>query len=234
MKKHGVVIDVESERFYFKKNHCQHGEASYVNSPTYLEMIDGDKTTPPVQKIENRSTNSTSSTSVPSHSIILKRINLIQTSHYKSENRNEDQKIGRRKFIKDIVLIEAAVYHLLIKQPGSEIFAIFMKNINDQSKKNLRAKNFFYIKRNLSAEYHDLVDVFSKKASDELSFHRKYDHKIKLLKRHADHDNSFIYKISKPKLKILKKYLKKNIKKKLIKACTFAYVFFVLFVIKLN
>lgn len=154
MKKHGVVIDVESEKLYFKKNHCQHEGAPYVNSSTHLELIGGEAT-PPDHDIDSRPVTSTSSTPSPSPSgpvkrlTILKRSETPQATHSNSEDTKKDENVRRKESTKDIALIGAAAYHLLAKQLGSEVFAISMKDINDQSEKDLRAKDPSHIKRNL-------------------------------------------------------------------------------------
>ena len=36
------------------------------------------------------------------------------------------------------------------------------------------------LRRTVPVEYHDLIDVFSKEAADQMPPHRAYDHKIKL------------------------------------------------------
>ncbi len=46
----------------------------------------------------------------------------------------------------------------------------------------------------VSAEYHNLLDVFSKKNSDILPPYRKYDHKI-LLEEQQKHSHTRLYKI---------------------------------------
>ncbi len=55
-------------------------------------------------------------------------------------------------------------------------------------------------------EYHDLLDVFSKKNSDTLPPHQKYDHKI-ILKEEQKHGHAPFYKISPQELDVVKHYL---------------------------
>ena len=68
-----------------------------------------------------------------------------------------------------------------------------------------------HVKQNLPPEYHDLINAFFKEISDQLSSHRDCDHKIELLEGHSGHGYSARYKMSKPELKILKRYLEDNV-----------------------
>lgn len=53
--------------------------------------------------------------------------------------------------------------------------------------------------------------------------HFKYNHKIKLLKKHKDLGHSLLDGISQEQLKFVKKFLKDNLKKKFIKASSLFY-----------
>ena len=55
-----------------------------------------------------------------------------------------------------------------------------MRDIQYQAEKKARAETD--PKSIVSTEYHDFLDVFSKKNSDTLPLHQKYDHKIYLKK----------------------------------------------------
>ena len=67
-------------------------------------------------------------------------------------------------------------------------------------------------------EYHKFLDVFSKEASNTLSKHSKYDHRIQFLEGYKDHGNSFLQAMSESKLQFVKKFLEENLKKAFIKA----------------
>ena len=66
--------------------------------------------------------------------------------------------------------------------------------------------------------YHDFLDIFSKKASDKMSPHSKYDHKIELLERSKNHGQAAFCGMSKLQLKFIKKFLEEHLKKGFIKA----------------
>ena len=67
----------------------------------------------------------------------------------------------------------------------------------------------------LSEKFHDLIDVFFKIASDDLTSHREHDHKI-VIKENQKLDHSSLRKMSFRKLKFVKKYFENNLKKELI------------------
>lgn len=271
MKKHGVVIDVDKEKLYFKKMHCQHSGASYREGSFNMELIendtpltkfflrphstisssaDNDLTKKPVQYTilkPNRSDSTDKKTPIrkvgmttlktPTKDCPVKKGKNENEKDIRSEPivKNDDSKETKgHKDTIDICMVGAASYNLLIKKPGAEVFAISMKDINDQLEKDNKDKDPMHIKRNLPSEYHDLIDVFSKQAADELPPHRDCDHKIELLEGHTGHGYSSLYKMSKPELEVLKKYLEDNLRKGFIKASTSAHASPVLFVRKPN
>lgn len=67
-------------------------------------------------------------------------------------------------------------------------------------------------------EYHEYLDVFSKEASDTLSEHSKYDHRIRFLEGYKDHGNSPLRAMSEPKLQFVKKFVEEHLKKGFIEA----------------
>ena len=66
--------------------------------------------------------------------------------------------------------------------------------------------------------YHEFLDVFTKKTSDEVSQHLKYNHKIKLVNGSKDHGQAALRGMSKPQLEFVKKFLEEYLKKKFIEA----------------
>ena len=75
-----------------------------------------------------------------------------------------------------ICCIRAALLLNLAKKRGHEIFAVSIADID----KALAPKVHTDPATKVPAEYHDLLDVFSKENSDRLPERRLYDHKIKL------------------------------------------------------
>ena len=98
----------------------------------------------------------------------------------------------------------------------NELNAISMKDIKYQLNKTAKAPT--NPKTVVPEEYHKFLDIFSKKASDTLSPHSKYNHQIRLLEGYKDYGNSPFSKMSKPKLQFVKKFLEEHLKKSLIKA----------------
>ena len=89
----------------------------------------------------------------------------------------------------DLAFIRGASFTYFAKQKDVEIFAISMRNIEYQLEK--ATKTLTDPKTVVLEEYHKFLDVFSKEASDTLSEHSKYDHRIRFLKGYKDHGNSF-------------------------------------------
>ena len=85
----------------------------------------------------------------------------------------------------------------------------------------------------LSAEYHDLKDVFDQAKANELSPHRFYDHKI-VIEGEGQLPKSRIYSMFDYKLQKIKEYLKENLRKDFISSSTALFASPVLFVFKSN
>ena len=77
-------------------------------------------------------------------------------------------------------------------------------------------------------KYHDFLNVFSKQNVDQLSSHRKYDHKIELMKKKIPSKTS-LYRMFEQKLKLMKTYLKKHFDKRFIAISTVLFVSPILF-----
>ena len=116
----------------------------------------------------------------------------------------------------DLAFIRGAPFTYLAKQKNVEIFAISMRDIKYQFKKV--TKTPMDPKTVVLEEYHKFLDVFSKEASDTLSEHPKYDHRIRFLESYKDHGNSLLRAMSEPKLQFVKKFMEEHLKKGFIKA----------------
>ena len=115
----------------------------------------------------------------------------------------------------NLAFIKGALFTYLAKQKNVEICAISMRNIKYQPKK--AAKTLMDPKTMVPENYHKFLDVFLKKASDTLSKHSKYDHRIQFLESYKDHGNSPLQAMSEQKLQFIKKFFEENLKKKFIK-----------------
>ena len=110
----------------------------------------------------------------------------------------------------DLAFINAALFQYLAKQKDVEIFAVSMRDIENElnaiSMKDIEyqlnktAKTPTDSKTMIPKEYHKFLDVFSKETSNTLSPYSKFDHQICLLEDYRDHGNSFLSKISESKL----------------------------------
>ena len=102
------------------------------------------------------------------------------------------------------------------KKQKAEIFAISMQDIEYQLNKGTKPPT--NPKTVVSVEYHNFIDVFSKEASNTLSPHTKFDHKIKLLKDAGELGHSAFWEMSVPQLEFVKKFLEEHLKKRFIEA----------------
>ena len=143
----------------------------------------------------------------------------------------------------NIVMIKVATYRMLVKQSDVKIFAVIILKIdqlittaeNKFKEVNLHelshVKTFEKIKVKLSLEYHDYLDMFNQVMTNQLSFHRFYDHKIELI----DEEMLFrsrLYQMFNHKLQKIKKYLINHLNKEFIFFSFALYVLLILFIEK--
>ena len=102
-----------------------------------------------------------------------------------------------------------------------EAAAVSTNNINFQMGK--ANKPLTDLKIVVPEEYHDFLDVFSKKALDTVTKHSKYDHWIKELKEYKDLDYSFLQDMLQAQLEFVKEFLESNLKKKFIETSSSPY-----------
>ncbi len=80
----------------------------------------------------------------------------------------------------DIAIIGVDAYCTACRLKRAQVFAVSMRDLEYQAEKEARPET--NPRSVVPEEYHDLLDVFSKKNSDTLLPHQKYDHKIILEK----------------------------------------------------
>ncbi len=123
-------------------------------------------------------------------------------------------------FIEDIN--RKIVYNTQCKLDVIEIFSV-----------NEMTQNLEDIKVKLLLKYQNFLDVFDWAQADKLSFHRLYDHKIKLASD-ATLFCCWAYWMSFYKLQKVKEYLNENLFKEFIIFSKALYSSFVLFILKAN
>ncbi len=139
------------------------------------------------------------------------------SSKFHEKSTNEENTI-------EIHSITAASFNILSRQKNVEIFAVFMKNLEIQLKKQ-KSNTSIDSKSVVSFEYHDFLNVFFKEKVDIFSSHKKHDHCIKFEKDHeSDHEYALLYNLSKNELLLMKKYLKEHLNKRFIESSTASYV----------
>lgn len=92
-------------------------------------------------------------------------------------------------------MINVDTYYIACCLKSAQIFAISMKNIQYQAKKEFRAE--INSKNVIPKKYHNFLNVFSKKYLDTFLLHQKYDHKQKP-------DYALLYKMFHQKLDTIK------------------------------
>jgi hypothetical protein len=153
-------------------------------------------------------------------------------SFYDEVSQKFHEKSINEENIIEIHSIAVASFNILSRQKDVKIFAVFMKNLKIQLKKQ-KSNTVTDFKSVVSFEYHDFLNVFFKEKADILSSHRKHDHRIKLEKNHEfDHEYASLYNLSEEELLLIKKYLKEHLNKRFIESSTASYASFILFVKK--
>ena len=110
--------------------------------------------------------------------------------------------LGTKKI--DVAMIDVDAYYAACRLKEAQVFAVSMRNLEYQAEKE--AKSETELRTVVPAEYHDLLDIFSKKNSDTLPPHQKYDHKI-ILEEEQKHSHAPLYKMSPQELDTVKHYL---------------------------
>ena len=129
----------------------------------------------------------------------------------------------------DVAMIGADAYRAACKLKGAQVFAVSMRDLEYQAEKE--AKPETNPRSVVPEEYHDLLDIFSKKNSDTLPPHRKYDHKI-ILEKQQKPGYVPLYKISPQELDAVKRCFDSNLAKGFIQISSALYSSPVLFVKK--
>jgi hypothetical protein len=86
---------------------------------------------------------------------------------------------------------------------------------NEQERKEIPEPDPYEI---LLKEFHNLIDVFSKKAADTLPEYRKSDHYITLEEDVSQLGHVLLYRMSDEELEFCKKYINENFSKGFIEA----------------
>ena len=117
----------------------------------------------------------------------------------------------------NISLLGAAPFNTWLKRSKKntefEVFAISLRDIE----KALEPKKDVDPAQVLPKEYHEFLDVFSKKEADQLPPHRVYDHKI-TLQPGTTPPHQAMYGMSQAELQVVKQYIKENLSKGFIRA----------------
>lgn len=225
LRRHGVSLDLVDGSLSFRQGYCDCQPSR--NSPGNLKAVGNNKSPPePVKPAP------TTPPFMPTK--ILKRPSNHQPPSVENSEEPEESEKPKKTKKKDeleVAQIGAAPFMTLARNKECEVFAITMRDINQHLEK--QKKPLTDPREILPPEYHDLLDVFSKKASDELPPHRSYDHRIELEGDPQEHlKNAPLYHMSNEELAVVKKYLEENLGKGFIRASCASIASPVLFVRK--
>ncbi len=143
----------------------------------------------------------------------------------------------------NITMIKTATYKMLVKWSNIKIFAVIILKINQlittvenkSEEMNLHELSYVkvlkQVKIKLFSEYYDYLNVFNQAMINQLSLHRFYNHKIKLINEET-FSWSKLYQIFNHKLQKIKKYLINYLNKEIIFFSFASYISFILFIKK--
>jgi hypothetical protein len=101
-------------------------------------------------------------------------------SFYDEISQKSHEELTDEESIIEIHSIAATSFNILSRQKDVKIFAVFMKDLEIQLKK--QESNIVTDSKSIVfCKYHDFLNVFFKEKANVISFHRKHDHRIELL-----------------------------------------------------
>ena len=130
----------------------------------------------------------------------------------------------------DICVIGADAFHMATKQPGTDVFAISVRYIEEYDQK--RTSDTANSKDSLPTEFHEFTDVFSKEGSNKLSPHRPFDHKIELTKELSSLRTEPFRRTTQPENEAIREYIAEYLAKDWIRPSSASYASPILFVKK--
>lgn len=210
MERHGVLIDTPNRKLIFQKDFCDHVGAPYVDkrleesrrlgvaptvlAPQLVRDAGADLKDIPLH----------SSVRPPEHSQTTRK----STPNHGAKPNQQPSFDGRGP---QICQIGAAAFERLSRKKTVEIFAISMKDIQDELDK--RAKPITDPKSKLIPELYPWLDVFSKEEADTLPPRRPgIDHKIELLDDFKLRP-ARLTRQSNEELKVMKDFLEEHLRK---------------------
>ena len=132
-----------------------------------------------------------------------------------------------------IGMIRAAPFHHLAKKHGSQVFAVSMRDILYEMKKQEQIDEEIDRRTILPKEFHEYLNVFSKAAADTLPSHGPSDHHI-TLEGDVKLGYSPLYNMSQEEQEIMRKYVHEHMSKEFIDKSTTPFASPMLFVRKLG
>ena len=240
MKKYRIIIDMTNDFLAFWPSHCTHIRATSLNTlsqpklPAETAVVRIKKDIIPRKMIKRGSKEDMTDFLQTLNKLSSKKRRQINKSKRKtsigetcskkatiSSLDSSDKKelpvtisVTKKSDPKakdiDIAMIGVDIYYTACRLKEAQVFAILMRDIQYQAEKEARAEtNPTSV---IPQKYHDFLDVFSKKDSDTLPPHQKYDHKI-----HLEEEQKLghipLYKISPKELDAVKRYLDSHLAK---------------------
>jgi hypothetical protein len=152
---------------------------------------------------------------------------ILNLNEFKLFNSKEKKSL----FVMNIAMIKTSTFNIINKKKNVNLFFVILKNVEKHLEKH--NKSNIVIENVLSFEYHELLNVFDKKAFNIFVSHRSYDHKI-VFEKSVISNYILLYKMFEKDLKIIIKYFENNLKKRFIVTNRFSFVSSIMFMKKTN
>ena len=226
LKKHNPTVDWASSTVIFDSKYCRRFCSPWgvVSAPTIspttvsVSKVSFPSSFLPVQMKSRQET--AVHGGLDNAAVESSRVSESTTSYESLPSSTSPSSTGSTMRL-DIARIGAHPFHMLSKKPGHEIFTISLRDLDQTltppAPIKIKVDKDVNPATILPVEYHEFLDVFSRKESEVLPPHRPYDHKIEL-KPGCEPPCGPLYGMSREENLELRKYLEENLEKGFIRA----------------
>ena len=253
LKQHGALLDAVTTSVMFRPGFCQHEGATPITAPSLEKQFrslqswtsDSEKINfyPQSQKVvipqpkivESASEKYVAALEIPKYRILKKGEKL--NDKRKAPKRAEPSRRWAKNPLQrglESKLLAGAPWMMVAREKGAEVFAISMKEIDEQREKLKKLEDAnANIKNLVPEEYHAFLDVFDHKKAYELPPHRpRWDHEIVLKEGAVLPKTDPLRRQSPEEFDVLKEYVINNLGSRFIEPSQAEYGSPILFVKK--
>ena len=250
LRQHGALIDTTKDSLVFQSGHCQCSQLNDSFSNTSLrtaeptEPVAALETLPQPTRILKRPATQKATTreNIGNQALAARGAKPLSSFRIAERNCQASTPVPAAtskptdyslRPPPDVAVIGAIQFQKMTQRPEHAVFAITVREIEQYRQQGQKEPTD--PRTVVPKEYHDLLHVFSKEASDELPARTEHDHKIELT---ADPEetmkNTPLYSMSTGELEVVKKYLEENLEKGFITPSSSPVASPILFVKKPN